>query len=152
MKSPYFNFFSQRISANRLFFFRGLIILGSGDKTMNSMEETLEFLPKYGSDGLIPVVTQDAETGEVLMLAYMNETALKETLACGEMVYYSRSRRCLWHKGATSGCVQKVVSLSVDCDQDTLLAKVRQIGEGACHTGRRSCFYRAVEGSRLRFI
>lgn len=119
---------------------------------METTDETLEFRPKFGSDGLMPVIAQDAVTGEVLMLAYMNGEALKETLACGEMVYYSRSRRCLWHKGETSGCVQKVVSLSVDCDQDTLLAKVRQIGEGACHTGRRSCFYRAVEGGRLRFL
>lgn len=123
-----------------------------GRKAMEPTEETLIFCPKFGSDGLIPVVTQEDGTGEVLMVAYMNEEALRKTLECGEMVYYSRSRRCLWHKGETSGCVQKLVSLSVDCDQDTLLAKVRQTGEGACHTGRRSCFYRAVEGGGLRFI
>lgn len=132
-------------------FFDDSIILTEEEK-MESTDETLDFRPKFGNDGLMPVITQDAETGEVLMLAYMNEQALEKTIACGEMVYYSRSRRCLWHKGETSGCVQKVVSLSVDCDQDTLLAKVRQIGDGACHTGRRSCFYRAVEGGRLRFL
>lgn len=119
---------------------------------MKSSEESLIFKPRFGADGLLPAVVQDAETGEVLMLAYMNRESLAETLQRGEMVYYSRSRKQLWHKGETSGCVQKVVSLAVDCDQDAVLAKVRQCGEGACHTGRRSCFYRAVEGGGLRFL
>ena len=119
---------------------------------MKSSEESLIFKPRFGADGLLPTVVQDAETGEVLMLAYMNRESLAETLQRGEMVYYSRSRKQLWHKGETSGCVQKVVSLAVDCDQDAVLAKVRQCGEGACHTGRRSCFYRAVEGGGLRFL
>lgn len=119
---------------------------------MESTDETLEFCPRFDKNGLLPVVTQDVETGQVLMLAYMNDEALRKTIECGEMVYYSRSRRCLWRKGESSGCVQKVVSLAVDCDQDTLLAKVRQIGSGACHTGRKSCFYRAVENGGLRFI
>ncbi len=92
--------------------------------------------------GLIPAIAQDAASGEVLMLAYMNEDAWNETLKTGEVHYYSRSRDCLWHKGGTSGHVQKVVSIALDCDQDTVLVKVEQIGGAACHTGRRSCFYR----------
>ena len=110
-------------------------------------------LDKYFKKGeLIPAIVQEHGTGEVLMLAYMNRESLAENLQRGEMVYYSRSRQKLWHKGETSGCVQKVVSLAVDCDQDALLAKVRQCGEGACHTGRKSCFYRALEGGSLRFL
>ncbi len=92
--------------------------------------------------GLIPAIAQDAASGEVLMLAYMNEDAWNETLKTGEVHYYSRSRDCLWRKGGTSGHVQKVVSIALDCDQDTVLVKVEQIGGAACHTGRRSCFYR----------
>ena len=119
---------------------------------MENTEESLMFEPRFDANGLLPTVVQDAETGEVLMLAYMNRESLAETLQRGEMVYYSRSRQKLWHKGETSGCVQKVVSLAVDCDQDAVLAKVRQCGEGACHTGRKSCFYRALEGGGLRFL
>lgn len=96
---------------------------------------------KLNSDGLVPVITQDYRTGEVLMLAYMNEEAFYETLKSGRMTYYSRSRESLWLKGETSGHFQYVKSLSIDCDNDTLLAKVNQIGE-ACHTGAKSCFYR----------
>lgn len=92
--------------------------------------------------GLIPAIAQDAETGEVLMLAYMNDAAWAETLRTGEAHYYSRSRQCLWHKGGTSGHVQRVRSIRLDCDRDTVLLKVRQEGGAACHTGRRSCFYR----------
>lgn len=95
---------------------------------------------KLNSDGLIPVITQDYRTSEVLMLAYMNEAAFQETLRTGCMTYYSRSRQSLWKKGDTSGHYQYVKSLSLDCDNDTLLAKVNQIG-AACHTGERSCFY-----------
>ncbi|MEW6266437.1 MAG: phosphoribosyl-AMP cyclohydrolase [Thermodesulfobacteriota bacterium] len=91
--------------------------------------------------GLIPVVTQDAVTGEVLMLAYMNQEALDRTMATGEVHYYSRSRRQLWHKGATSGHVQKTKAIFLDCDGDALLVKVEQAGGAACHTGRRSCFH-----------
>lgn len=92
--------------------------------------------------GLLPAIAQDADSGEVLMLAYMNEEAWAETLRTGEVHYYSRSRQCLWHKGGTSGHVQKVRSIRLDCDQDTVLVLVEQIGGAACHTGRRSCFYR----------
>lgn len=95
---------------------------------------------KYNADGLIPVITVDAVTNEVLMQAYMNEEALNKTLSTGDAWYYSRSRKELWQKGATSGNTQKVVSLTADCDVDSLLMKVRQTGV-ACHTGNRSCFF-----------
>lgn len=91
--------------------------------------------------GLVPTIAQDAASGEVLMLAYMNEEAWNATLRTGEVHYYSRSRKCLWHKGGTSGHVQKVVSIRLDCDLDTVLVLVEQVGGAACHTGRRSCFY-----------
>ena len=95
---------------------------------------------KTNSDGLIPVVTQDYKTGKVLMLAYMNEESYNETIRSGRMTYYSRSRQCLWKKGDTSGHYQFVKSLDIDCDKDTILAKVKQIG-AACHTGNESCFF-----------
>lgn len=110
------------------------------------VEEGLAFTPKFDSDGLIPAVAVDAETNQVLMLAYMNAESLALTLEKGEAVYWSRSRQELWHKGATSGAVQRVVEITVDCDQDALVVKVEQIGEAACHSGRRSCFYRRVTG------
>ena len=100
-------------------------------------------------NGLIPVIAQDAETGEVLMLAYMNEESYDQTLAIGEAVYFSRSRQKLWHKGESSGCIQKVKSLRIDCDNDTLVLLVEQIGGAACHTGRRSCFYRELKGEEV---
>jgi phosphoribosyl-AMP cyclohydrolase len=108
------------------------------------VEEGLEFAPKFDSQGLIPAIAQDHESGEVLMVAYMNEEALRATLSTGEAVYWSRSRQELWHKGATSGQTQTVVELRVDCDQDAIVLKVRQNGGGACHTGRSTCFYRRV--------
>ncbi len=95
---------------------------------------------KLNSDGLIPAIVQDYKTGEVLMLAYMNEESFNETVKSGRMTYYSRSRSELWKKGDTSGHVQYVHSLDIDCDKDTILAKVEQVG-AACHTGHRSCFY-----------
>ena len=95
---------------------------------------------KLNSDGLIPVIVQDYKTNDVLMLAYMNEKAFYTTLSLGKMTYYSRSRNELWTKGMTSGHYQYVKALSIDCDKDTILAKVSQIG-AACHTGKRSCFY-----------
>ena len=98
---------------------------------------------KLNSDGMVPVIAQDYETGEVLMLAYMNEEAYNKTIATGRMTYYSRSRNELWVKGETSGHFQYLQSLYVDCDADTLLAKVTQVG-AACHTGNKSCFYRSV--------
>lgn len=100
-----------------------------------------DFRPDF-SKGLVPAIAQDAATGEVLMLAYMNEEAWRRTLATGEAHYWSRSRGELWHKGGTSGHVQKVHSIRLDCDSDTILLRIEQIGGAACHTGRRSCFYR----------
>ncbi|HNS55648.1 MAG TPA: phosphoribosyl-AMP cyclohydrolase [Smithellaceae bacterium] len=96
-------------------------------------------------DGLIPVIAQDAETKEVLMLAYMNQQAWEETLKTGKATYWSRSRRSLWLKGETSGHVQLVKDVFIDCDNDTILLQVKQVGEAACHTGYRSCFYRKVK-------
>jgi phosphoribosyl-AMP cyclohydrolase len=103
------------------------------------------FAPKFDKDGLIVAIAQDADSGEVLMVAYMNEASLALTLQCGEAVYYSRSRQEIWHKGKTSGHVQQVQAILTDCDQDALVLKVKQLGEGACHTGYRSCFYRRVQ-------
>lgn len=103
------------------------------------------FTPKFDANGLIVCVTQEAATGEILMLAYMNELALEKTLETGVVHYWSRSRNALWRKGDTSGQVQKLVDLRVDCDQDAVLVRVEAGGDGkACHTGRKSCFYRAV--------
>jgi len=102
--------------------------------------------------GLIPAIAQDADTGEILMLAYMNREAFEETLACGNAVYYSRSRKKLWKKGETSGHVQKVREIRVDCDRDTVLLKVAQVGGAACHKGYRSCFYRVVENNEFNVV
>lgn len=109
------------------------------------LEEGGAFAPRFGPDGLVTAVTTDAETGEVLMVAHMNADALARTLDSGEAWYWSRSRGELWRKGATSGQLQSVVEIRVDCDQDAVLLKVRVAGDGGCcHTGRRSCFYRTV--------
>ena len=102
------------------------------------------------NNGLIPAVVQDYRTGEVLMLAYMNEEAFTETLKTGKATYYSRSRKSLWVKGETSGHVQLVKEIRVDCDLDTLLLKVEQIGGAACHKGYRSCFFSKLEGQNLK--
>jgi len=107
-------------------------------------EESLVLQPRYDADGLVTCVATDAATGEVLMVAHMNAEALAKAIATGEAWYYSRSRRALWRKGESSGHTQRVVELRVDCDQDALWIKVVQAGPGACHTGRRSCFYRAA--------
>ena len=112
------------------------------DKTQ--IEESGEFAPKFDSDGLIPAMAIDSATNEPLMLAYMNAESLKLTLEVGEAVYWSRSRSEIWHKGKTSGHTQKIVEIRTDCDQDALILVVEQIGAGACHTGRNSCFYRKV--------
>ncbi len=109
-----------------------------------TVENGTEFAPKFDKDGLITAVATDALSGEVLMVAYMNEESLRLTLSLGEAVYFSRSRQELWHKGATSGHVQKVVEILTDCDQDALVLRVQQRGAGACHTGYRSCFYRRI--------
>jgi len=108
------------------------------------VEEGRAFAPKFDADGLVTSVTSDASTGEILMVAHMNAEALARTIAHGEAWYFSRSRRRLWRKGETSGHIQRVVEMRVDCDQDAVWIKVEQAGPGACHTGRRSCFYRAV--------
>jgi phosphoribosyl-AMP cyclohydrolase len=97
--------------------------------------------------GLLPAIVQDAASGEVLMLAFMNPEAWERTLATGEAHYFSRTRNRIWHKGDTSGNVQRVREIFLDCDQDTVLLKVEQIGGAACHTGHRSCFYRRRRGS-----
>ena len=109
-----------------------------------AIEEGLAFAPQFGADGLITAVVTDAKSGDVLMVAHMNKDALAKTIESGEAWYYSRSRKQLWKKGESSGHVQRVLELRVDCDQDALWLKVEQEGAGACHTGRRSCFYRAV--------
>ena len=106
--------------------------------------------PRFDAAGLIAAVATHADTGEVLMLAWMNAEALAKTVETGEAWYFSRSRGELWHKGATSGQVQQVVEARIDCDQDAVWLKVRPQGDGgACHTGQRSCFYRVIEGGKL---
>ena len=108
------------------------------------IEEGTVFAPKFAADGLIPALAMDATTREPLMLAYMNAESLRRTLEIGEAVYWSRSRQEYWHKGATSGQIQRIVEIRTDCDQDALILLVEQVGSGACHTGRSSCFYRRV--------
>jgi len=111
---------------------------------MNDIEEGKAFAPKFDPDGLVTAVATDAGSGELLMVAHMNAQALQKTIETGEAHYFSRSRRKLWRKGEESGHVQRVLELRVDCDQDAVWLKVEQQGPGACHTGRRSCFYRAI--------
>ena len=108
------------------------------------IEEGLEFTPKFGTDGLITAISQDANTGDVLMVAYMNEEALKLTIESGNAVFFSRSRQKLWKKGEQSGHVQKVQDIFVDCDQDCLILKVT-VDQGQCHVGYNSCFYRQLK-------
>lgn len=110
-----------------------------------SIEETNKLSPNYNQEGLITAIAQDAQTKEILMLAWMNAEALEKTLSTGQAHYWSRSRRQLWHKGATSGAFQHVESVLIDCDQDAVILMVNQSREGACHTGRRSCFYRQID-------
>ncbi len=105
---------------------------------------------QWTADGLVPAIAQDWQSGEVLMLAWMNRQSLKQTIASGEAVYWSRSRRQLWHKGESSGHRQKVKNLRLDCDSDVVLLSVEQVGSIACHTGRRSCFYRTLEQGEWR--
>ena len=114
------------------------------------IEEGRAFAPKFDAAGLITCVVTAADSGEVLMVAHMNAQALTQTLETGEAWFYSRSRQALWKKGETSGQVQKLVEMRVDCDQDAVLLKVHPQGDGgACHVGFRSCFYRVVEDGRL---
>jgi phosphoribosyl-AMP cyclohydrolase len=123
--------------------------------TINDIEEGLTFKPKFDASGLVTCVATDAATSEVLMVAHMNDEALRKTIASGEAWYFSRSRHSLWRKGESSGHVQRVVEMRMDCDQDAVWIRVEQTG-AACHTGRRSCFYRAVSagegGAQLAFV
>ena len=119
-------------------------------RSTDALEQGTTLAPRFDDNGLIAAVATHAETGEVLMLAWMNEEALNRTLSSGEAHYWSRSRGELWHKGATSGQVQVIEELRVDCDQDAVWLKVWPQGDGgACHTGARSCFYRVVENGKL---
>ena len=121
----------------------------------NDIEEGLAFQPNFDASGLVTCVATDVATGDVQMVAHMNDEALRKTIASGEAWYFSRSRNSLWRKGETSGHTQRVVEMRMDCDQDAVWIKVEQTG-AACHTGRRSCFYRAVTpsdgGARLSFV
>jgi phosphoribosyl-AMP cyclohydrolase len=123
-----------------------------------AVEEGTALQPRFGADGLVTAVAVDAGDGEVLMVAHMNAESLARTIETGEAWYFSRSRQALWHKGETSGQIQRVVEIRVDCDQDALVLRVEVGGDGGCcHTGRRSCFYRRVERgadgiARLAFI
>ena len=118
-------------------------------------EDGLSLMPKFDASGLVTCVATDAANGEVLMVAHMNDAALRKTIATGEAWYYSRSRKALWRKGETSGQTQRVVEMRMDCDQDAVWIRVEQLG-AACHTGRKSCFYRRIEGGegevRLAFV
>ena len=119
------------------------IQFGSRD-SKEAIEEGLVFSPKFDEHGLIPCMALDAKTGEPLMLAYMNAESLRLTIEIGEAVYYSRSRKELWHKGRTSGEIQKVVEMRTDCDEDAIVLKMTQMGGGCCHTKRSNCFYRQI--------
>jgi phosphoribosyl-AMP cyclohydrolase len=126
--------------------------------SIEQVEEGGELAPKFDGDGLIVCVTSDVETGEILMLGYMNQEALEKTIKTGEAHYWSRSRQLLWHKGATSGFVQKVVEMRIDDDQDAIWLRVKVLsGENqipaSCHVGYRSCFYRVIDSSgKLEFV
>jgi len=122
----------------------------SQSESKEALERGAALTPRFDANGLIAAIAQHAETGEILMLGWMNAEALRQTLDLGEAVYFSRSRNELWRKGATSGQVQKIVELRVDCDQDAVLLKVLPQGDGgACHVGFRSCFYRVVIDGKL---
>ena len=116
------------------------------------MTQPAETGPVFSKAELLPAVVQDAQTGEVLMMAYMNAESYAETVATGRAVYFSRSRNRLWRKGEQSGNVQQVHAIYVDCDRDTILLKVRQIGDAACHQGYHSCFYRQVTPQGLKVV
>ena len=113
-------------------------------KSIKQVEESTELAPKFDENGLIPVVTTDFSSGEVLMQGFMNEEALKLTIKNGEAVYFSRSRNTIWHKGKTSGLVQKIKEIRIDDDQDCVWLRVEVVGGASCHVGYRSCFYRSI--------
>ena len=127
----------------------------STSATINEREEGLAFQPKFDASGLLTCVATDAATGDVLMVAHMNDEALRKTIASGDAWYFSRSRNALWRKGETSGQTQRVIEMRMDCDQDAVWIRVEQHG-AACHTGRRSCFYRKIDSAngdtRLSFV
>src|SRR5690348_18448591 len=127
----------------------------STSENHNEREDGLSLQPKFDAAGLVTCVATDAATGDVLMVAHMNDEALRKTIATGEGWYFSRSRNALWRKGESSGQTQRVVEIRMDCDQDAVWIKVEQIG-AACHTARKSCFYRRIEGgadgARLVFV
>ena len=126
----------------------------SNSPEIHDIEEGLALRPKFDASGLVTCVATDAVTGEVLMVAHMNDEALRRTISSGQAWYFSRSRQALWRKGESSGNIQRVVEMRLDCDQDAIWIRVEQSG-AACHTGRRSCFYRKVDagegGARLSF-
>ena len=128
--------------------------MSSPSVAVDEREEGLSFQPRFDASGLLTCVATDAATDELLMVAHMNEEALRKTIETGEAWYFSRSRKALWRKGETSGHVQRVLEIRTDCDQDAVWIRVEQVG-AACHTGRRSCFYRKIEqaeaGPRLAF-
>ena len=113
-------------------------------KSIEQVEESDELAPKFDANGLIPVVTTDFSSGEVLMQGYMNEEAFKKTISLGEAVYFSRSRKSLWHKGKTSGLIQKIKEIRIDDDQDCVWIRGDVQGGASCHVGYRSCFYRSI--------
>jgi phosphoribosyl-AMP cyclohydrolase len=118
--------------------------------THDELEEGAVFAPRFDAHGLIMAIAQEAGSGRVLMVAYMNAEALRLTIETGEVTYWSRSRKALWKKGESSGEIQKLIELRTDCDQDVLLLTVEQTGRGAaCHTGRKSCFYRVLVDGKL---
>jgi phosphoribosyl-AMP cyclohydrolase len=128
---------------------------GGGRETLRQycqMTQGAETGPDFAKAALLPAIAQDAETGEVLMLGYMNAESYAQTLACGQAVYFSRSRNKLWRKGEQSGNVQEVQAIYLDCDRDTILLMVRQSGGAACHQGYRSCFYRKVTPEGLQVV
>ena len=113
-------------------------------ETIEQVEESNDLAPKFDKNGLIPVVTTDYSSGEMLMQGYMNEEALKKTITIGEAVYYSRSRKTIWHKGKKSGLIQVIKEIRIDDDQDCIWLRVNAKGGASCHVGYRSCFYRSI--------
>ena len=116
------------------------------------MSEPLIDAIYFNQDGLVPAIAQDADSGEILMMAWMNAESIRLSMAENRAIYYSRSRQALWRKGEQSGHIQELKALLLDCDGDTILLKVKQIGDIACHTGRRSCFYRQFDGQSWQII
>lgn len=119
----------------------------TNEKTMSFLDEV-----KYNEDGLVPTIAQDAETGKIMMFAWMNRESLQQTVEKNEVVYYSRSRQQLWHKGESSGHTQRLKEIRIDCDNDVILLMIEQVGGIACHTGRESCLYRRYEDGEWKVV